>query len=529
MKYFSIIAAIAAVVLLTHAASSQILLNDRSFDPASVRAISGSAQINSNSVTDMVINGSTVWIGTGKGLSRSTDGGATWKNYYNTPGFGTEDISAIAVHGNEVWAATAHTVTIDNQSLPEGSGLHYSADGGETWRHIPQPLDSNNIDTLYYNAFSTIRALGITTAVNNITYDIAVTDSAVWITSFAGMARKSTDKGLTWHRVILPPDALNSIAPTDTLHFDLSPSAGKIGLAENLNHRAFSVMAENNQRIWIGTAGGINKSTDGGISWTKYTHQNQASPISGNFIVALGKQEATSMIWAASVNASGADEKRGISFSSDSGATWKTALLGEFVHGVGFNGSLAYAATDNGVFRSADRGASWSSSGTIYDDVSKQRMISAKFYAAASNEQTKTVWFGGSDGIARTVDDGSSPFGSSWSILHAAQALASKTDTYAYPNPFSPDDEIVRIHYSSAGSGPTTPRSATNVTIRIFDFAMHLVRTLIQNAPRLASQEQDEIWDGRDDGRNQVVNGVYFYQVIINKDEPVWGKILVLQ
>jgi hypothetical protein len=528
MTYRSYIALLASVVLLHGMAVSQILLNDRSYDPtARTQAVSGSSQLNSNSVTDMIIVGQTIWLGTGKGLSRSTDGGATWKLYYNTPGFGTEDISAIAVHNNEVWVATAHSQEVDNQSLPVGSGLHYSTDGGETWQHLPQPLDVNNVDTLFYNPYSVIRALGITTAINNITYDIAVTDSAVWIASFAGMARKSTDHGKTWQRVILPPDGLNSISLKDTLHFDLSPSSGKLGLSQNLNHRAFSVMAENNQTIWIGSAGGLNKSTDGGVSWTKFTHQNQASPISGNFIVAVAKQASGSMIWAATVNAEGADEKRGISFSADSGATWKTALINEFVHGIGFNGTIAYAATDDGIFRSADFGASWSATGTIYDAVSKQRMVVPKFYTAAS--LGTTAWFGGSDGIARTVDDGTIPFGSSWSILRAAQALASKSDTYAYPNPFSPDDEVVRIHYSSAGTGSTISSSSVAITIRIFDFGMHLVRTLIQNAPRLAAREQDEIWDGKDNNNNQVANGVYFYQVIVNNSDPVWGKILVLQ
>jgi hypothetical protein len=477
----------------------------------------------------MCVNGSTIWLGSGKGLSRSTDGGATWTHYYGSAEFGTEDVSAIAARGNEVWVATAHTVVKDGSSLPEGSGLHYSADGGQTWQSFPQPLDKNNIDTLYYNAFSTIRALGITTAINNITYDIAITDSAVWITSFAGEARKSTDKGKTWQRVILPPDSRDSISPKDTLVFDLSPTSGAVGLVGSLNHRAFSVIAEDNNTIWIGSAGGINKSTDGGRSWRKFTHQNQSSPISGNFIVGMAKQTigALTIIWAGSVNASDANEKRGVSYTTDGGATWKTGLLGEFVHNIGINGSTVYAVTDDGIFRSADLGQSWSATGTIYDQNSKQRITSSKFYCAAA--LGTTAWFGGNDGTARTVDDGSLPFGSSWTILRAAQPLASKTDTYAYPNPFSPDDEVVRIHYSTSTSAATISSGSIGATIRIFDFGMHLVRTLIQNAPRTTSREMDEIWNGRDDSQHQVANGVYFYQVIIGNDDPVWGKILVIQ
>jgi len=511
------------------AGTAQVILSEQSFDPAKTAAVSASSSLNSNSVSDMLIVGSTVWLGSGKGLSRSTDGGATWKHYYNTPEFGTEDVSAIAVHGNEVWVALAHSVERDGTSLPEGGGLRYSPDGGQTWQSFPQPLDANNVDTLFYNSFSTIRALGITTAINNITYDIAVTDNAVFITSFAGMARKSTDKGKTWQRVILPPDTRSSIALTDTLQFDLSPSQGKLGLTESLNHRAFSVYAEDNNTIWIGSAAGINKSTDGGFSWTRFSHQNQSSPISGNFVVAMTKQklEAGNIFWAATVNANDQSEKRGISWTADGGQTWKTALYGEFVHGIGINGSIVYAATDNGIFRSADQGASWSSTGSIYDDGTRQRIVSTKFYSAAA--LGTTAWFGGNDGIATTVDNGTSPFGSKWTVLRAAQALASRTDTYAYPNPFSPDDEVVRIHYSTSGTGATVSSGSTTATIRIFDFGMNLVRTLIQNAPRTVARETDEIWDGRDDSRHQVANGVYFYQVIIGSSEPVWGKILVIQ
>ena len=476
----------------------------------------------SNSVTDIVISGTTIWLGTGKGLSRSTDGGLTWTNYYGQPSFGEEDISAIAIHNSDVWVATAHDTTVDGSSLPVGSGLRYSADWGDTWTVIPQPRDSQNIDTLLYGK-NKIPALGVKTDVNNITYDIAATDSAVWIASYAGMARKSTDNGKTWQIVIIPPDNLDSISPMDSLVFDVSPVAGDLGLTGNLNHRAFSVYAENWSHIWIGTAGGINKTTDGGQSWVKYNHTNQISPISGNFVVALHKQNfaAHSIIWAGTVNAEGADEKRGVSFSADSGQTWSTTLLGEFCHNIGFKDSIVYAVTDNGIYRSSDIGTSWSQTGTIYDNVTKQRIFSpTQFYAV--DLRGDTVWFGGDDGTAYTEDNSAHLFGSSWSILHAAQPLSSNHSTYAYPNPFSPANESVRMHYS-------VDQISANVTIRVFDFGMNLVRTVVSDANRGGVAEHDEIWDGKNDNGRQVSNGPYFYQVIVGTENPIWGKILVLQ
>ncbi|MDD8017426.1 MAG: hypothetical protein PHP42_03525 [Bacteroidota bacterium] len=476
----------------------------------------------SNSITDIEIQGDTIWLGTGKGLSRSADGGQIWKNYFRTSPFGEEDISAIAVKGKEIWVATAHSVERDGQSLPEGSGIKYSSDGGESWQSNPQPVDVNNVDTLYWNSKSLIRALGITTAINNITYDIAVTDSTVWICSFAGMARKSNDKGKTWQRVILPPDKLNSISPNDSLVFDLSPSGGALGLQNNLNHRAFSVFAENDSTIWIGSAGGINKSTDRGKSWIKFTHQNESSPISGNFVVSIGKQTSgtKNIIWAATITAEDASEKRGVSFSTDGGITWSQTLLGEFAHNLGFKNNIAYAATDNGIFRSSDFGASWMQTGTIYDKSLKQRYTQTGFFTIAA--QADTIWCGGSDGIAKTIDNATSLFGSSWTILHASQPLSSSGDVYAYPNPFSPNNEVIRIHYSTNGND-------AQVTIRVFDFGMNLVRTVIQNVPRDGAREHDEMWDGKNDNTKLVPNGVYFYQVIVGNNEPRWGKILVIK
>ncbi len=478
----------------------------------------------SNSVTDIAVSGDSIWLGTGKGLSLSTDRGATWKNFYATPEFAEEDVSALAVHGKEIWVATGHTtMTKDQGAQQEGSGLRYSSDGGATWKVIPQPVDTFDVDTLSYstNPKSFIRALGVTTTIDNITFDIAVTDSAVWIVSFAGMARKSTDKGKTWSLVVLPPDDLNSISPEDSLRFDMAPTSGSLGLTGNFNHRVFSVIAENDSTLWVGTAGGINLTTDDGRSWRRFTHQNEAKPISGNFVVALRHQQyaGKNILWAATINANDPLERRGVSFSEDYGATWKTTLLDEFPHNFGSRDSIIYTVTDNGIFRSSDEGATWLHAGTIFETSTRVQIARPEFYSAAA--MGDTILFGGDDGIAVTYDSGNQ-FGETWNVLHAFQQVGSSSESYAYPNPFSPNNEIARIHYSTGGKD-------LPVTIRIFDFGMNLVRTVISNSARSGSIEHDEIWDGTDDMHRIVANGPYFYQVVIGSNKPVWGKILVIK
>jgi len=476
----------------------------------------------SNSASVAARERGTLWFGTARGLTRTTDDGASWTHYASAQTFDDKGISAIAVRGDTIWVAIGYSERRDGSTIQIGGGLHFSTNRGTTWTYVKQPMDTGTVDTLVYG-INKIRALAVTVPEQNLTFDIAMTRNTVWIASFGGMFRKSTDQGKTWQRVILPPDgSRDRISPTDTLSFDLSPSSGRLGLQENLNHIAFSAYASDDSTIWVGTSGGINKSTDGGISWRKFTAQNQSRPISGNWVVAINEQrlKGKRIIWAATVNARDASERQGVSFSSDGGESWTTTLLGERAHNIEFRDSVVYVATNNGLFRSVDLGKAWIRTGSITDVTTRQRFASPTIYAAATKGDT--LWISGSEGIAYTIDHPATPFGSTWKIFRTYEPVGSSSRTYAFPTPFSPDDEVVRIHYSTADK--TVP-----VTIRIFDFAMIPTRTLIQNATRIGSIEHDEIWDGRDDFNRRVANGVYFYRIDIESTESIWGKIHVVQ
>ncbi len=482
-----------------------------------------SAMPSTNSINDVYVQNDTIWFATGTGPSYTVNGGTSWINLAGTAGFDTKGISAIDTRGNFIWMAAGYTTTINGTDYQTGGGLHYSTDHGATWNFIPQPVDSGKVDTIQYGSKNKIRALDITVPQQNITFDIALTSSAVWIASWAGMLRKSIDSGKTWQRVVLPPDYMDAIDTSMTLSFDLTPTSS-YGMIANYNHSLFSVIASDDTTIWAGTADGINKSTDGGLSWRKFSHQNQAQPISGDFVVALKAQtwKNRTIIWAATNNANDPDEKPGVSYSSDGGNSWQTALLGAFTHNITCSDSIVYVATDQGVYRSSDFGASWSCSGTIIDQIHSQQFTTPELYCVGA--QNDIVWVGGSDGIASTIDNGSSAFGSSWNIYRTSAVIGTAHSTYAYPNPFSPDLEFIRIHFSTKYFSA----SSQNVDIRIFNFAMQPVRTLLQNAPR-ASGEFDELWDGKDDRGRTVANGVYFYFISGGGQSPVWGKILVIR
>ncbi|MFA6234575.1 MAG: FlgD immunoglobulin-like domain containing protein [Bacteroidota bacterium] len=509
-------------VLLLAGMTGQAQVLPRTFSLAKALAGAGDRPL-SNSAVDLLVRGDTLWMAGGKGIDYTPDGGATWQHLGDTAPFDHEDVAALEAHGGVMWASLAGSEDTDQGALPKGLGLGVSTDFGRSWKIVPQPMESADVSTydITYGR-NTIKALAVTTDINNITYDIAVTSRAVFIASFAGGLRKSTDDGVTFLPVVLPPDQIDAIAPDDSLDFDLSPvNRPDLGLVESLNHRVFSVHAMNDDTIWVGTAGGVNVSTDGGVSWRKSSFNNQVEPISGNFVVAIGHNVigGVTHVWAATVNAINPVEYRSVSVTTDMGLSWRTSLRGEFAHNFGFKGEVVYVPTNSGIYRSDDGGNSWVGISRFVD--TRSRRIAADERCFAVGVIGDEVYVANGDALMKTRDDATQFFGQEWTIFRAAQPLTTAAEAYAYPNPFAPDDEVLRVHYRAGSAG--------QVSIRIYDFAMLPVRTLLQNASRTPGIEHDEVWDGRNDDGKQVANGVYYIEVVVDGGDPVWTKAIALQ
>ncbi|MFQ6115662.1 MAG: WD40/YVTN/BNR-like repeat-containing protein, partial [bacterium] len=437
--------------------------------------------------TDIVVHGRTIWFGTGAGLSKTSDQGRSFVSFGTEQGLGKGGVSGLAVSDEIIWVATGFDTLTEVGLLQAGGGLAYSLDDGETWTFVPQP--------------------GVTN-IQNITFDIALRGSEVWITSFGGGLRKSVNFGQSWQ--IVTPDS-----------FIFDP--GHI-----LNHRAFSVITVDSI-LWVGTAGGINKSTDGGSTWTNFNHANQAEPISGNFVVALANQRfrGKDIIWAATIETTveteDTTEFRGISWSEDQGFTWRTALPGEFAHNFAFSDSVVYVATNNGLFKSIDRGETWALFPNIVNPSGTRRILAHEFFAVGVSPGD-TVWVGTADGLARTSDNGLN-----WEIFQTFESTAQESSprTYAYPNPFSPNVHNVLDGIGHVRFQYNTTRE-TRVTLKIYDFAMQLVTTVVNDKPRPANGDFYEIWDAKDSRGVQVDNGVYFYRLDLEGEGRFWGKIIVL-
>ncbi|HEX9654265.1 MAG TPA: FlgD immunoglobulin-like domain containing protein, partial [bacterium] len=216
-------------------------------------------------------------------------------------------------------------------------------------------------------------------------------------------------------------------------------------------------------------------------------------------------------------------EFRAVSWSEDQGFSWRTALEDETVHNFAFDDSVVYAASDNGLWKSIDGGETWALFPNIVD-VSGSRQIFGNEVFSAGVSVGHRLWVGTGNGLAKTTDNGST-----WSVFQTFERTGrdGTPRTYAYPNPFSPSVHNrlgpaghVRFQYNTIND--------TRVTLKIYDFAMNLVRTVVSSKARPGSSDIYEIWDGTDAGGRRVDNGVYFYRLELSGDGAFWGKLVVL-
>lgn len=444
-----------------------------------------------------------LYAGTGYGLSVTADNGSSWQNYSPAQYGGKGGISALTVADDgTVWIATGYDTTVqDDQTLSAGGGLRYREPGSAQWVYISQPKDARS-DTMG-------GMKPTTTHVQNVTYDIAILDTQIWITSFGGGIRRSLDKGKTWQ--VITTDGL----PFSALNY--------------LNHRGFSAMVENGT-VWIGTAGGISKSSDGGQTWERFFIGSDQVPqpggISGNWILDLAYNPWDNSIWAVTLS-TGGNEFNSISRTLDGGRSWQNFLStelsdGTFARDIAFADSAVYVATEKGVYKSIDGGRNWYLFPPIEDKQSGERLLTDNFYSVVTSPlagNKHLLWAGSADGLAATDNNGYS-----WVIFRSFVSTRKRTDpaVYAYPNPFSPEREtLIRFQYDINRSG--------EVKIDIYNFAMEKVTSIqtYETAPATDSYDRSATWDGRDNNGRMVDNGVYFFRAnIIGKVS--WGKIVVI-
>jgi len=474
----------------------------------------------SNSIIDIVPQGDSIWFGTGQGLAQLHKGGG-WSVISESDGIGRGGVSALYVSDTIIWVATAYSEKIDQTYYPAGGGIAYSRDNGTTWHWVAQPVDDRN-ETRYKPT---------TTNIQNVTYDIAVSDSAVWITSWGGGLRRKLHTSTVWEVV--------------------TPDGQPFSVLDNLNHRAFSV-AFKSGTLWVGTAAGVSRSDNEGKTWVKYSHLVQdPNTISGNFVTASAVQPlsgGTYKFWVASWKAQTVSEFYGASVFD--GTSWSVSLsdstvlpngnylVDEYgslrVHNFGFQGKRVWAAADGALWWHPNEGIvsgtgadTWKviTPDQIYDPTISEGLNNADFFSVAGVGDS--IWIGTDDGL---VVGWSDPLSGEmiWRIQRSFSAPGKdgEAESYAYPSPFSPRrGHQTRFQFPAQGA-------TMSIGLTIVNFGMEIVYeksniSLAGGGAGAMAGYAAISWDGLDRYGKVVANGVYFYKVTVG-GETYWGKVMVV-
>jgi photosystem II stability/assembly factor-like uncharacterized protein len=251
----------------------------------------------------------TIYAVAANGFYRSTDGGATWTK---TPGTG------LTSHN----FANAMAVDPSNASvvyLGHFFGFFKSVDGGNNWSAVnTAPLSS--------------------TSVFSIVFDPS-TPSTIYLGASSGVF-KSTDSGSTWI------------------------TQNNFGIPGTPNVRALAINPTAPLTIYAGTFGnGLFKSTNGGGVWTAMNNgMGGGSPTNVSAVVIDPANPSTIYTGHGSTPGAG-----GINKSTNGGASWTplTNVPNAGVNAIAATSSAVYAAINNaGVIKTTNGGSSWTNVNT---------------------------------------------------------------------------------------------------------------------------------------------------------------------
>jgi hypothetical protein len=375
--------------------------------------------------------------------------------------------------------------------------------------------------------------------------DFAFQNSTVWAATDQGLKR-TRDGGIFWEtfeildtlgqRII--PSNFTSVCVVETtiwvdtvIVVDTAIWAGTVdGLVKSIddgkNWQVIKFAQSFKKAIWAGSAAGIFKFIYNyrDVFDTLLNYNSYSGDITGDFVVSTAIQEYNDkkIIWAGTQPAySGA---YGASKSTDDGDSWSVTLNGDRVWNFVFDGPVVWAATSSGLKKSSNGGESWDVFNYMKDkdEITEDGIFSTEFTSVAIIEDE--VWAGNADGLVKAPKDVEVGEDTAWNVFRTFVPIGTKGSetAYAYPSPFSPllGTGIVRIIYKPRKDGP--------VTIKIYDFAMNLVTTLVDNNS-VAGIDQPKEWDGRNDKGDIVANGVYFFKVEAPGGQTEWGKLVILK
>lgn len=481
------------------------------------------------------------------GLYRTTDTGTTWERFYIDPADSAQtsprnQVYSIDVTPDSIFLGTKagmvvaaytvpFTITFDTVvTFPEddssGSFVsfvrHHDSDSASfTWVGVEPQTPSGNSSVMFLDP-DTVNSIRVTHM----------------LTGGPGFTLKLYGAYLTENLTSLA----TSIGLFRCLNYPTQVSLSKYTVADptsghTLDSYDFLAVNTINGRLFTGTTGGFGYRVASN-EWRIFTantnplahdlavglrYENVGLP--GDWVVALGLQTMTvppedtsAVLWAgcrrvpdttAQINAVG--------FSTDYGATWNTVLPNVQAWNFAFDpGGTAYVAASEGLYSAPPPWDTWTREALIDPVTADTIAANTEVYAV---EVVDSVLFVGTElglAIKHLNPD------SNWAITRVFAPTSDNEEVYAAPVPYSPlnNNGRLSLHYHVDESA--------DVTVKIYDFAMNLVRVVAENRYRAGGSDYFETWDGYNGRGDMVATGFYYFKVSYSTGQVRWGRLAII-
>jgi len=332
--------------------------------------------------------------------------------------------------------------------------------------------------------------------------------------------------------------------PTNIYHIYSYDSDGLA--VDSLHDNILTAMEVVGDTVIIGCDNGIALSYDRGETWgimrinrdslksdvvLQYT--SSISGIEGDFVPALGVQyypDEPAAIWASTRPVYSGTNAISVGFMAAMVDSTGTDTLGyqrlwaemydNFAWNFAFNGDTVFAATDDGLIYGYGSDFEWRTLELVDSEGLPLVLPGTAVYGVEVSDDY--VWVGTDDRTVRVALDDFNDQEPYFVIDDETVADV----VYAFPVPFSVGyDQIIEFHFNV--------EQDAYITLEIYDFAMNLVRRVIDNQfysagiyPTAGAGRRT--WDGYNGKGDRVAVGMYYFKVEYSTGEVRWGKLAVI-